>query len=117
VPGSYTVTLVAGECGLQNTAAQTITVGTTGILSGTEQKTTPQVYPNPASTFLSVSQEPHRKLTYKIYNLLGEELKSGVLKNPENRIEVGMLPEGIYLLSFFEKEINVSRQKFMKLNN
>ncbi|MBX2827150.1 MAG: T9SS type A sorting domain-containing protein [Flavobacteriaceae bacterium] len=57
-----------------------------------------RVYPNPAISHVSIMNTRFPNLTYRLYNVLGQEMASGNASNSENRIDVSGLQEGIYFL-------------------
>lgn len=69
------------------------------IVTSTEVK----VYPNPCSTTISINGSVENKVRYKIYDMNGVLVNSG-LNNGQN-IDVSMLPAGLYTL-FAEDENN-----------
>lgn len=69
------------------------------IVTSTEVK----VYPNPCSTTISINGSVENKVRYKIYDMNGVLVNSG-LNNGQN-IDVSMLPAGLYTM-FAEDENN-----------
>ncbi|MGB0788503.1 MAG: T9SS type A sorting domain-containing protein [Marinirhabdus sp.] len=57
-----------------------------------------QIYPNPASTAITVMNNRYPKLSYRMFTLLGQEVSQGLLYNTLNTIDVKLLSEGIYFL-------------------
>lgn len=112
--GSYTVTLTATSCGKQNTFVQTILVTLTGILSQENKNLFWKIYPNPTTTSISINHMSNGKLTYKIVNVTGTVLKTGIVTNQEKQVNVESLPEGIYFLQLFDNKHFLGQQKFIK---
>jgi len=57
-------------------------------------------YPNPTSSFLNIKVQGNQEntLSYKLFNILGELLISGDIKNNTAEINVEQLPSATYLL-------------------
>ncbi|MCF6294138.1 MAG: T9SS type A sorting domain-containing protein [Flavobacteriaceae bacterium] len=60
-------------------------------------------YPNPTSSFLNIKVQGNQEnqentLSYKLFNILGELLVSGDIKNNAAEINVEQLPSATYLL-------------------
>ena len=69
-----------------------------------------QVYPNPATDILNVSNVS-AKTSYKIYNVAGQLVSTGNINNGE--VKVNQLAKGMYIISF-EDNSKVSNIKFEK---
>ena len=57
-----------------------------------------QLYPNPSNEFIQVSNITTNK-SYKIYNGLGKEIKSGLISNIE-QIDIRSFTNGLYFFKF-----------------
>ena len=57
-----------------------------------------RVYPNPASDYLTIENMDIAGLRYKIYNLNGYLIDSGVVHETYKRIDLSLLPPAMYLL-------------------
>lgn len=57
-----------------------------------------KVYPNPASTLITVMNNRYPHLSYVFSNVIGQRIHSGSLSNTMNTIAVDNLSEGIYFL-------------------
>ena len=57
-----------------------------------------KLFPNPSNDFIKVS-ELTEKVSYKIYNILGEEIFKGIVSNNEN-IDIQNLTKGLYFIKF-----------------
>ena len=78
-----------------------------------------QLYPNPATEYLSVKFEAPcaDKIRMTLHNILGNviEVETEVLDRHELRLKVKDLPSGYYLLAFKDSETNFkSTYKFLK---
>lgn len=62
-----------------------------------------RVYPNPASSHIAIMNTRFPNLSYRLYNLLGQEMLSGNASSSENRINVSGLQEGIYFLHLVDE--------------
>jgi PKD repeat protein len=98
--GNYSVKLLAtNAAGADSlTKSNYITVGTTGIDDTKTNKIACNIYPNPVSGYLNIGIPEQTKITTAtITNLEGKVLQSyNQLK--ENKIDVSMLPKGLYFL-------------------
>ena len=57
-----------------------------------------QIYPNPASNFVTVMNNKYPNLKYEFYDVLGKMISNGQLQNNNNTISVERLQEGVYFL-------------------
>ncbi|GAB5399119.1 MAG: T9SS type A sorting domain-containing protein [Aureisphaera sp.] len=62
-----------------------------------------RVYPNPATTHISIMNTRFPNLSYRLYNVLGQEMSSGNASTSENRIDVSGFQEGIYFLHLVDE--------------
>lgn len=70
----------------------------TGNLSTTEtQKSTTQIYPNPAKDFINIKNEKTENLSYQIFDISGKLILSGKSKSNE-KIDIQTLEKGNYFL-------------------
>ncbi|WP_395046236.1 M4 family metallopeptidase [Flavobacterium sp.] len=69
------------------------------------------LYPNPVENVLNVSMIDNRKATYRIYSMIGQEVKSGSLN--ENEISVSNLESGLYIFEVNDGEKTITK-KFVK---
>lgn len=70
------------------------------------------LYPNPTDNELNIVTVDGRKVSYRIINLLGQELRNGKFSNKEN-INVRDLTNGIYILEINDGQKSISK-KFVK---
>jgi hypothetical protein len=69
-----------------------------GNLSTTEtQKSTTQIYPNPAKDFINIKNEKTENLSYQIFDISGKLILSGKSKSNE-KIDIQTLEKGNYFL-------------------
>jgi bacillolysin len=69
------------------------------------------LYPNPVENMLNVSVIDNRTATYRIYNIVGQEVKSGTLNQKE--ISVANLGAGLYIFEVNDGEKTLTK-KFIK---
>ena len=73
-----------------------------------ELKNSIKLFPNPSSEFIKVSGLTNKE-NYRIYNILGVEIKKGFMSNNE-QIDIINFPNGLYFLKF----VNGNTIKFIK---
>lgn len=56
------------------------------------------VYPNPASSYITVMNTQYPNLRFELYNMLGQRMESGSMVNSENILNIERYAEGIYIL-------------------
>ncbi len=111
--GSYTVTLIADKCGISSTSIQTINITPFG-LSNENTLHHLIIYPNPATTIISINQCLINNITYKITSIIGKEVQTGSINNSNKQIDVSSLAEGIYFLQLFDNKKNIGQKEFFK---
>jgi hypothetical protein len=89
-----------------------------GGFSGTKTspKTNPQlnIYPNPASDFITIGYDLKGSAGYEIFDILGNEVSSGSLTGSgKDIISITNLSNGLYFLKVSDSKSNISR-KFIK---
>ncbi len=65
-----------------------------------------EIYPNPASTSITITNSRFPELKYNFYNTSGQILLSGSLANTENRLDVALCADGIYFLHLVDESSN-----------
>ena len=70
-----------------------------------------KIYPNPASTFITVMNNRYPHLSYVFSNVMGQQIHSGSLSNTMNTIAVDNLSEGVYFLHLVDEDSNDSITK------
>ena len=63
-----------------------------------------KIYPNPASTSITVMNSRYPHLSYEFSNLIGQRLHAGSLSNTTNTISLEDLSEGVYMLRLTDEE-------------
>lgn len=76
-----------------------------------EQIVQMQVYPNPANHLLTIAgyQLMHTNLGYEIFDMLGQSMLKGILKDEKTTIDISSLSSGIYFV-----RVNNESKKFVK---
>lgn len=70
-----------------------------------------KIYPNPATTSITVLNNRYPHLSYEFINLVGQRLHSGNLSNTMNTISLENISEGIYMLRLTDEETQDSMTK------
>jgi hypothetical protein len=95
VPGTYTVSLIATKCSMQNTTFQTIEVSSLDLVQHDKERF--RVSPNPSSGISNIVVEPQFiGLTYSIIDSNGKLLSSEKILKESNEINLSDFPTGIY---------------------
>ena len=91
------------------------TVKITNVLGLTDAtKTTFSVYPNPVNNVLNISTATAENISYRIFNLQGAEIMSGVVSARNSQILVDAISQGIYLIKMTSADTTSSTMKFIK---
>ena len=79
-----------------------------GIIENSDNDFTINIYPNPSTSFISVSIKPINKqicdYSIELYNLQGKKLYSENFNQNEFQLDMYHYPAGIYLLNLMTKE-------------
>lgn len=70
-----------------------------------------KMYPNPVENTLNIFMNDDRDVTYKVYNLMGQALKTGKLNQQD--INVSELPSGLYIFEVNDGQKTITK-KFAK---
>ncbi len=62
------------------------------------------IYPNPASNYITVMNSRYPNLSYSLYDVIGKQLISGSVSNTMNTIRIDRFSEGIYFLRLVDGE-------------
>lgn len=76
-----------------------------------------EIYPNPATTEITVMNNRYPNLSYALFNTLGQKLVDGSMSNTMNTISVEGFTEGIYFLYLLDKDSNASITKKIVISN
>jgi PKD repeat protein len=113
-PGKFQVMLISYICNSVDTLIKSITIGTSGIHK-LYNSIDFSISPNPTITSLYINIHSGSNYSYKILNLLGQEILSGKLSDTPNQISVSSLSEGSYIFQLTENGVTIGQQKFVKV--
>ena len=103
---------------LNGQQCEVIVTGTNSFIESGSGQNLLNVYPNPAKDKLTVqwnvASQAHKSI--KLYDLLGRTIYAIDVLNGGNNVEIdlGNLPEGVYMLAAYENGIDVSTTKIVK---
>ncbi len=87
---------------------------TNGITSNSEIAVSFMVYPNPASSDLTIAYKPETKTArIEIYNSIGQQVKQIALVDENQQIAIADLSNGLYILKLNDGK-NSATQRFVK---
>jgi len=91
-----------------NNTGQTTTETIQNILNTPdfEESGALEIYPNPATTVISVYNNRYPNLEFSFFDILGKKLFDGKMSNTYNNINVERLAEGIYFLYLIDTDTN-----------
>jgi hypothetical protein len=72
-----------------------------------------KIYPNPTKEFIEVNCGHLNNVTFKLYNLFGQEMEwtdETVLNNRSRRLRLSQIPKGIYILKINSNEGEFSQK-------
>lgn len=94
--GNFAVEITQSTCIDTSSCYQVITVG----INAFNQNKSTYIYPNPASDIitLNLGNTNNTELTLKIYSVLGELTKSETIRKNQQKINIGDLNNGIYMV-------------------
>lgn len=75
-----------------------------------------KIYPNPASTSITVMNTRFPHLSFQFLNALGQRIHSGSLSNTNNTINVANLADGVYFLYLIDEDSKDSITKKIIIN-
>lgn len=105
-------TCTTGEYDLTPTPVYVKVTEATGIKE--IEKEMISIYPNPTNDFIHINAPLKNDYQFNITNMIGQIVKSNILKGGEKEINVSELPTGIYFLTINTKEDGVKIAKFTK---
>jgi Secretion system C-terminal sorting domain/PKD domain len=111
--GNKIITITATRNGCSETFSKTINIAPLAM-ADLNASSSFKMYPNPATTILTVKQDLVKCITYKIVNITGQVLQTGIINNAEKQIPVSLLADGIYYLHLLDNNKSIGQQKFIK---
>jgi len=63
-----------------------------------------QIYPNPASDFITIINNKYPNLRYDLYDVVGKMISIGSLQDTNNAISVAQFKEGVYFLQLTDPD-------------
>ena len=74
-----------------------------------------KIFPNPSSGFVFIEQSKNRKLNVNIFSLTGQSIKSFLLTEKKNYLNIDNIKSGIYLIQIKdEKELIQTKKLILK---
>lgn len=70
--------------------------------------------PNPVTSAIAFNQQLTGAITYKIFNLQGQEIQYGTMNVASEKIMVSTLSDGIYILKLFDEHHAIAQHRFVK---
>lgn len=71
------------------------------------------IYPNPASSFIEISNSSKTAIVISVYNILGDIVLSNTVAEGLKTIDISNLSSGIYIVAFNDGE-EVRTQRLVK---
>ncbi len=75
-----------------------------------------KIYPNPASSTITVMNNRYPHLSFQFLNVVGQRIHSGSLSNTMNTINVSNLADGVYFLHLIDEDSKDSITKKVIIN-
>lgn len=73
------------------------------------------LYPNPASNLINIKNPDNRSLNYRILDVAGKELRTGIVTTDREPVNIDALPGGMYFVSVTDAQTgNKQLLKFIK---
>jgi hypothetical protein len=117
-PGTYEVSLIVGSCGFQDSLKKTISISPLANAE-TRQNTDSKlsIYPNPSSSTIKFDFHFIQSITYRLIDLRGVEVQTGVINPTEHKIDISSISTGIYILQLSENNQLVNQLLVFKEGN
>lgn len=113
--GVYTVRLIAAKCGRNDTVIRTIHSATAAIPSINDQDFLWNIFPNPATTVLTLNTAIAKPFIYEIWTVAGAIVQTGNTTSASQQINIEALPEGVYSFRLKDSKHNsLGQQRFIK---
>ncbi|GEQ86939.1 hypothetical protein ULMS_24470 [Patiriisocius marinistellae] len=75
-----------------------------------------EIYPNPATTSLTITNSKYPHLVYSFYSATGHKIMSGSLSNTDNNLNIANCADGIYFLNLVDEDSNQQITKKIVIN-
>lgn len=106
--GSHLITMTAnGSVNCNFTLVVEAALGNEGFIKASEIL----LYPNPASSSITIKGEFDNLEKIQVYNMLGQVVMNGVISGNETTLNVSKLSNGVYTINFLDSNVSV---KFVK---
>ncbi|MFM1874906.1 MAG: hypothetical protein RL266_643 [Bacteroidota bacterium] len=106
VSGNYAVVVTQNGCSDTSFCHSIITVG----LDDAEKEALLLLYPNPSSGMFQLISNAENPMEVSVYNMMGQTIYSRSNVTNNSIIDLGDTETGIYLIRFFNQELNAVRQ-------
>lgn len=65
------------------------------------------IYPNPTNSFITISANLTKPVTYEVISMIGQTILTGELNVNNKKIDLSQLPENVYLLRVLDQTIKI----------
>jgi hypothetical protein len=97
--GYYYVTATVNGCTSSEDSTLVVIDPGVGIYSMGNDESTFNVFPNPASEWITIDNKEKQKVQVRMYNMLGEYVLVADLNSGVNTIDISNLSDGVYVVS------------------
>jgi hypothetical protein len=114
--GDYPVTLIAHHCNYSDTITQLVNSQSATSIEDADLQNGIDLYPNPVSDQFRITHQKNIDLAglqYKILNIQGQVIRTGVINNDLLNMDVSALNKGMYILQISGEHFNASK-RFIK---
>jgi len=122
------ISLTIGELVVSSLGNDSITMGQgfnqinqtiTTVEPISEPKKNFKVFPNPTSQelYIQIDLNYTSELKFKLYNIGGKTImQTDHIKNSLTKLDLNLLPSGIYILTIYERKNEIASYKIQKIN-
>lgn len=71
------------------------------------------VYPNPASDYINIQLDSYGEVQYRIFNIMGQMIKTGILVGREEQVELNNMNSGTYYLQLIDEKGRLNSNKLL----
>ena len=115
--GSYTVTLVAADCGIADTSTFEINVIPMGIAQQMDARQLSwRIYPNPATAVVLIEINDAGDFYYRISSLTGSEIERGAINSKDNQVDISSFADGFYIFQLYCGQNLTGHEKLIKIS-